>query len=503
MADIWYDVDTALSEVPINLLPLIDDTDFKSREESVTYNQSGLDLVWNFVTTGGAMTQTAVTPTDTGGNYDFVNQGNGLYTIEIPASGGASINNDTEGFGWFTGFATGILPWRSPVFGFRAAGLNNALIDSAYSATRGLAGTALPDAAADAAGGLPISDTGGLDLDAQKTDVASILADTGTDGVLVSSGTGAKQISLDAGKVLLQATQTGVTIPTVTTLTNLPAATTDWLTAAAVKADAVTKIQANLALEATLTAIKGTGWTNETLEKIYADVSDTLNNSSITEENIEKIMGVGWTTETLKAIKTVIDAIKAKTDNLPSDPADDSDLDTAIAAVKTVVDAVKLKTDNIPASPAAVGSAMTLANNAITAAVIATDAIDADAIATDAVTEIQTGITATVDAASIRTAIGMASADLDTQLDAILALGSGAGTGDMSWTYTLTETDLTPIADATVWVTSDEAGASILAAGTTNASGQVTFMLNAGATVYVWAKKFGWEGTNPDVEVVS
>jgi len=33
------------------------------------------------------------------------------------------------------------------------------------SATRGMAGTALPDAAADAAGGLPISDLGGLDLD--------------------------------------------------------------------------------------------------------------------------------------------------------------------------------------------------------------------------------------------------------------------------------------------------------------------------------------------------
>jgi hypothetical protein len=36
---------------------------------------------------------------------------------------------------------------------------------SNYSATRGLTGTALPAAAADAAGGLPISDAGGLDLD--------------------------------------------------------------------------------------------------------------------------------------------------------------------------------------------------------------------------------------------------------------------------------------------------------------------------------------------------
>lgn len=38
---------------------------------------------------------------------------------------------------------------------------------AAYSATRGTAGTALPAAAADAAGGLPISDAGGLDLDAK------------------------------------------------------------------------------------------------------------------------------------------------------------------------------------------------------------------------------------------------------------------------------------------------------------------------------------------------
>ncbi len=157
-------------------MPLIDDVDFKSREESVTYNQAGLDLLWNFTTTAGAFTQTAVTPTNTGGNYDWVNQGNGLYTIEIPASGGATINNDTEGVGWFTGYATGILPWRGPVIGFRAAGLNNALIDSAYSTTRGLAGTALPDAAADAAGGLAISDAGGLDLDTKLANTNEVTA---------------------------------------------------------------------------------------------------------------------------------------------------------------------------------------------------------------------------------------------------------------------------------------------------------------------------------------
>lgn len=39
-----------------------------------------------------------------------------------------------------------------------------------------------------------------------------------------------------------------------------------------------------------------------------------------------------------------IEDIKAKTDNLPADPADDSDIDTAIAAVKSVVDAILVDT---------------------------------------------------------------------------------------------------------------------------------------------------------------
>lgn len=128
MPAIWMDVDTALSEVPVNFMPLTDDTDFKSRETGIVYNQAGMDLVWNFVTTAGATSQTAVTPT-TAGDYDWAHQGDGQYTIEIPASGGASINNNTEGFGWFSGFATGVLPWAGPVIGFRAAALNNAMVD--------------------------------------------------------------------------------------------------------------------------------------------------------------------------------------------------------------------------------------------------------------------------------------------------------------------------------------------------------------------------------------
>lgn len=50
---------------------------------------------------------------------------------------------------------------------------------SNYSVTRGLTGTALPAAAADAAGGLPISDAGGLDMDNLKAEIDGL---QGTDG---------------------------------------------------------------------------------------------------------------------------------------------------------------------------------------------------------------------------------------------------------------------------------------------------------------------------------
>lgn len=124
---IYIDVDTAV-EVPVNVAPLIDDTDFKTRETAIAYNQAGMDLVWNFVTPAGTITQTAVTPT-TAGDYDWAHVGDGMYKIEIPASGGASINNDTEGVGYFSGICTGVLPWRGPDIVFRAAALNDAMIE--------------------------------------------------------------------------------------------------------------------------------------------------------------------------------------------------------------------------------------------------------------------------------------------------------------------------------------------------------------------------------------
>jgi hypothetical protein len=128
MPDMYFDADVNLSAVPVNLLPLLDATDFKAIEDAVAYNAAGMALFWHFVTSAGVRTSTAVTPTSAG-VHDWTDHGtNGMYSLEIPATGG-TVNNDTEGYGWFTGSATGVLPWRGPVIGFRAAAINDALCD--------------------------------------------------------------------------------------------------------------------------------------------------------------------------------------------------------------------------------------------------------------------------------------------------------------------------------------------------------------------------------------
>lgn len=200
----YIPVDTA---VQLIVGPLIDDTDFKTLETGVAYNAAGMsvDLIKSSISGTPAKTDLTLT---TAGSQDWVELGNGMYYVEITAA-----QNDTEGELQLVGVATGILPFISAkyqvvpvkVFNSLVAGSDNLETDpimldgsagnmdnlataaSNYSATRGLAGTALPAAAADAAGGLPISDLGGLDIDTLNSNVAAILADTGTDGVKLNA----------------------------------------------------------------------------------------------------------------------------------------------------------------------------------------------------------------------------------------------------------------------------------------------------------------------------
>jgi len=95
---------------------------------------------------------------------------------------------------------------------------------------------------------------------------------------------------------------------------------------------------------------------------------------------------------------------------------------------------------------------------------------------------------------------------LDLLIDAVKAktdLITGTGAGAVTFTYTLTSSiDSAPIPDAAVWVTTDAAGEEIVASGSTDAAGQVTFYLDAG-TYYLWRQKAGWNFSNPDTETVA
>lgn len=92
--------------------------------------------------------------------------------------------------------------------------------------------TALPNAAADAAGGLPISDAGGLDLDAQiGTDIDAILVDTGTtlqgelDAIEAAVITNAAGTDVAADIIALKAVADAILVDTGTTLDGrIPAA---------------------------------------------------------------------------------------------------------------------------------------------------------------------------------------------------------------------------------------------------------------------------------------
>jgi hypothetical protein len=169
-------------------------------------------------------------------------------------------------------------------------------------------------------------------------------------------------------------------IPTVTTATNVTtvnglaagvitaaAIATNAIDADALAADAVTEIQSGLATAAALTTIDD--FLDTEIAAILADTNE---------------LQTDWVNG--GRLDLLIDAIKAKTDNLPSDPADDSDIDTQLAAIAAYLDtevaailaavdtevaAIKTKTDYLPSATAgAAGGVFIAGSNAATTVAI-------------------------------------------------------------------------------------------------------------------------------------
>jgi len=149
-------VDTA---IVVELGPLVDDVDFKTLENAIAYDESGMsvDLIEN---SGSAVTKTDITPTSGGAN-DWTHKGNGVYELEITAA-----QNDTEGTLRVVGVCDGVLPFESPVYTVVPQTVYNALV----------AGSDTLEVDAIAVGGSSVS--GPSDLKADITGLSTFDAST-------------------------------------------------------------------------------------------------------------------------------------------------------------------------------------------------------------------------------------------------------------------------------------------------------------------------------------
>ena len=142
---------------------------------------------------------------------------------------------------------------------------------------------------------------------------------------------------------------TAGTITTTTNLTNLPSVPTDWLAAAGVKADAVTKIQNGLATPTNITAgMITTVGTTTNLTNLPAVPTDWLAASGVKADAVTKIQnGLATPTNiTAGTITTVTNLTNAPT-NGDLTPTMKSSVTAAVPTANAIADAYLDRTDAI------------------------------------------------------------------------------------------------------------------------------------------------------------
>jgi len=346
------------------------DSEDGTPENGVVWNTAGIDLWYRREGAVKVSITEATLATLDAAHSDggFLLIGDGYYRLDLPDAAVATGANGVMVGGTVTGMI--VIGCYVPLVDY----------DPYDSVRAGL--TALPPAAADAAGGLPISDGGDLDLDTKLESCNEITAERM--GALTDWINGGRlDLLLDAIKAVTDA------LPEAGALTTIGADTArltaaraqaidDWINGGRLDLllDAIKAVTDNLPNSGALTdlATAAALTTVDTVVDAIKAVTDNLPNSgALTDLATAAALAAvaGYIDTEIGTIDTVVDAIKAKTDNLPADPASETNVDaneTKIDTIDTVVDAIKAKTDNLPVSPAAVGSAMGLSDDAITSA---------------------------------------------------------------------------------------------------------------------------------------
>jgi hypothetical protein len=305
-----------------------------------------------------------------------------------------------------------------------------------------------------------------------------------------------------------------------------------------------------LALEATLTAIKGAGWSTETLKEIaeYVDALETrlsaaragyLDNLSAGAVALASICTEARLAELAAAnLPADIDSILADTNELQADWVNGGRLDLLL---DRVLEAIEIKQASVNDAAASTTEFVTNLTetvndfwnrnsliftsgnckgqmrkihtyNGTTKKIILYTALsyapansdtfvivaarnfrmnlaDISQIVDDLWDELQSG----------HVVAGSFGKYLDTEVSGVVNIGPGA----LSCTWTQKDDQGVPMDNCQIWITTDDGGTNVIA-GTllTNASGEATFMLDAGA-YYVWREKGGYNFTNPQTWMVS
>ena len=296
--------------------PMVDDTDGKTAETALTISQADIRLSKN----GGDFAQTN---NSAGATHDE----NGYYDIPLD-----STDTGTLGRLRVAVSESGALPvWQD--FLVVTANVYDSLVGGSDK---------LDVNAAELGGTAQTGNDVGADVNEILTDTGTTLDTLIKDIPTVSEFEARTKPTADYFDPAADAVANVTTVGTTTNLTNLPTMPADWLTASGLKADAVAEIQAGLALEATLTAIKGVGWTDETLVALMTAIEAIVPGSGATAQEVWE-----YVTRTL----TDPNSYKADVSELAT-TSHLQEVENKIDGVDAVADAINTKTSNLPASPA-------------------------------------------------------------------------------------------------------------------------------------------------------
>jgi hypothetical protein len=368
-------------------------------EAGVVFNTSGIDLWYRregaAKTTITEATLAALTTAHADGGFLHISDGD--YRLDLPDAAFATGANYVDFGGTVTGMVVIGGRVRLVDFSLEVAALVANVTQ--FGGTNGTFSGGRPEVNASHWGGTAVASALVRGNVIQWTGTNVTTPDVaGSPKVTVTAGTGTGQISLSSGAVLLQATQTGVTIPTVTTLTNAPSDSAGVTTLLSRVPSGIFTGITSLAQWLGLIAGKQTGNSTARTEiRATGAGSGTFDETTDSQEAIRDNMGTAQTGDAFArlgapagaSVSADIAAIEAQTDDIgsagagltavPWNPAWDAEVQSEVADALGVYDPptnTEMEARTLVAASYATAANLATVDTVVDAIKITTDKVD-------------------------------------------------------------------------------------------------------------------------------